>query len=141
MSNPLLDELASKQTIRVWRVGERATHPGSGALDVEVAIAGDGDTIEVWHAGELVGTCSKGNGVHPENAGCAVAAVLAYGLDVCTIGARLRSLAGPEHRGATARTEAGVFVIDDTFNSNPQGAARARSTRSCRRYPTAGARS
>jgi UDP-N-acetylmuramoyl-tripeptide--D-alanyl-D-alanine ligase len=122
VSNPLLDELASGITsIRVWRVGWH----GSAGLDVEVAVRDDNDTIEVSHGGHVIGTCSRANGVHPENAACAVAAALAYGLDERTIAATLPTLTGPEHRAATAHSDAGVFVIDDTFNSNPQGAARA----------------
>jgi UDP-N-acetylmuramoyl-tripeptide--D-alanyl-D-alanine ligase len=121
VSNPLLDELAAQQTIRVWRVGWR----GTPNLDVEVAVGDDNDTIEVSRSGQVIGTCSRANGVHPENAACAVAAVLAYGLDERAIAAALPTLAGPEHRATIAHTEAGVFVIDDTFNSNPEGAARA----------------
>ncbi len=125
VSNPLLDELASRQSVRVWRVGWRGEQPSSGSLDVEVAVGDDGDTIEIARDGRVLGTCSKANGVHPENAACAVAAALVYGLDERAIAARLPALTGPEHRAETARSDAGVFVIDDTFNSNPQGAARA----------------
>ncbi|HEY1741169.1 MAG TPA: Mur ligase family protein, partial [Acidimicrobiia bacterium] len=121
VSNPYLEEVAARQTIRVWRVGWR----GDPNLDIEVAVRDDNDTIEVSRDGRLIGTCSRANGVHPENAACAVAAVLAYGLDERAIAAALPALAGPEHRAATAHSEAGVFVIDDTFNSNPEGAARA----------------
>lgn len=125
VSNPLLDELAAKQSMHVWRVGWRGAQPASGALDVEVAVSADGDTIEIGRQGRVIGACSRARGVHPENAACAVAAALAYGLDEATIGKRLPALSSPEHRANTARSEAGVFVIDDTFNSNPSGAARA----------------
>ncbi len=121
VSNPLLADLAEQQTIKVWRVGTA----GTPDLDVEIRDNEHGDAFEVVHDGRVLGTCSKDSGVHPENVGCAVAATLAYGIDEQALASRLAHLTSPDHRATTARSDTGVFVIDDTFNSNPQGANRA----------------
>jgi UDP-N-acetylmuramoyl-tripeptide--D-alanyl-D-alanine ligase len=120
VSNPYLADLAARvQGKRVWRVGTS----GTPDLDVEVHMSPDG--LDVLHEGRVVGTCPIANGVHPENLGCAVAAVLAYGVDDQLLPRRIAALGNPEHRATVARSDRGVLVIDDTFNSNPIGASRA----------------
>ena len=120
VSTPELATLAAAVSgQRVWRVGR----DGTPDLDVEVRTGPEG--IEVYARGEHLGTCPSGSNIHPENLGCAVAAVLAYGIDARLLGARIATLSNPDHRSTTARSERGVAVIDDTFNSNPAGAARA----------------
>lgn len=107
---------------RVWRVGSDPAH----GLDVEVRRSAD--RLDVYRGDQLLGSCPLAQGVHPENLGCAVAAVLAYGLDPAVVGGRVARLANPAHRATAARSDRGVWVIDDTFNSNPVGAARALET-------------
>lgn len=90
-------------------------------LDVEVEDGPAG--IRVWHMGELVGECGAAPGLHASNVGCGVAVCLAYGMSVLEIGKRLALLTPPKNRGSAAFSERGVYVLDNTFNSNPQGAA------------------
>ena len=59
------------------------------------------------------------------NVACAVAAASVLGVADAAIAARLGELASPEHRRTVARSDSGVVVIDDTYNSNPAGARAA----------------
>ena len=61
----------------------------------------------------------------PANVACAVAAASLLGVPDADIAQRLGDLPSPEHRRTTARSERGVAVIDDTYNSNPAGARAA----------------
>ncbi len=115
-----LDELS--RSARVPEVSRVGSSDGS-SLDVEVAEVGD--TVIVTADGSEVGRVGRGSGVHSGNIGCAVAAALAYGATPAQIGSRIAALQAPPHRATTSRLEAGILVIDDTFNSNPDGAARA----------------
>lgn len=62
---------------------------------------------------------------HPSNVAIAVGLALAVDVPVETILARLGGIPATPHRAEAARTPGGVWVIDDTFNSNPTGAAAA----------------
>ena len=59
------------------------------------------------------------------NVACAVAAASVLGVADAAIAARLGGLPSPEHRRTVARSDSGVVVIDDTYNSNPAGARAA----------------
>ena len=61
----------------------------------------------------------------PANVACAVAAASVLGVADADIAQRLDDLPRPEHRRTTARSDRGVTVIDDTYNSNPAGARAA----------------
>ena len=61
----------------------------------------------------------------PANVACAVAAASVLGVADADIAQRLEDLPRPEHRRTTARSDRGVTVIDDTYNSNPAGARAA----------------
>jgi UDP-N-acetylmuramoyl-tripeptide--D-alanyl-D-alanine ligase len=96
------------------------------------------DQLWVSHHGVVIGSVPVDSGVHAANLGCAVASALAYGVDERTLGPRVATLSAPAHRAVGGRSDAGVWVIDDTFNANPVGAAAAvdalvRSTPSGRR--------
>jgi UDP-N-acetylmuramoyl-tripeptide--D-alanyl-D-alanine ligase len=112
----LADTLVGSQVVRV---GTR----GTGPLDVEVE-QGDGQ-LRVWVDGEIVGSAPADGGPHPGNLGCAVAAAMAYGVAPSEIAARIGSLSMPDHRATVGMSDAGMVVIDDTFNSNPAGARAA----------------
>jgi UDP-N-acetylmuramoyl-tripeptide--D-alanyl-D-alanine ligase len=107
---------------RVWRVGTT----GRSGLDVSVATVGD-ELVFADGAGELARHPVAGGG-HPANLACALAAVLALGVDRSTLATRLRLVTPPSHRAVVARTDGGVTVIDDTFSSNPEGARSALRT-------------
>jgi UDP-N-acetylmuramoyl-tripeptide--D-alanyl-D-alanine ligase len=59
------------------------------------------------------------------NVACAVGVALALDVAQDVIASRLESLPTPEHRRHVLETPRGVTVIDDTYNSNPLGAAAA----------------
>jgi UDP-N-acetylmuramoyl-tripeptide--D-alanyl-D-alanine ligase len=62
---------------------------------------------------------------HPINVAIAVGLALAVEVPIETITQRLGSIPGTPHRAEANRTPGGVWVVDDTFNSNPTGAAAA----------------
>ena len=62
---------------------------------------------------------------HPINVAIAVGLALAVDVPIETITQRLASVPGTPHRAEANKTPGGVWVIDDTFNSNPTGAAAA----------------
>lgn len=62
---------------------------------------------------------------HPSNVAIAVGLALAVEVPVETIVSRLSGIPATPHRAETSRREDGLVVIDDTFNSNPTGAAAA----------------
>lgn len=62
------------------------------------------------------------------NVACALAAALALGVEKEALSRRLSSLPVSQHRRHTSRTDRGVVVIDDTYNSNPAGARAALGT-------------
>lgn len=120
VEDPHLAALAeSCDVARVWRVG----HYGGDRLDVDVEVLDD--EMVVRSEGTEIGRCPTSSGVHPGNVGCAVAAAAAYGAHSERLGARLAALQGPPHRSIARTGPEGVLVIDDTFNSNPAGAAAA----------------
>jgi UDP-N-acetylmuramoyl-tripeptide--D-alanyl-D-alanine ligase len=59
------------------------------------------------------------------NVACAVAVALRVGVPEDHVVDRLRTLRGVPNRLSAARAPSGVWVIDDTFNSNPAGARAA----------------
>lgn len=75
--------------------------------------------------GDDCGTATLPNDTILDNV--AVAVALAFALDVSaeTIRTRLASLPGAGHRRERSVSPTGVTVIDDTYNSNPAGAAAA----------------
>lgn len=129
VDDPLLAELAesvgsSGAPGELWRVGTDA-RPG---LDVRVtravtADAGDPTELVVEVHGEELGRLPAGR-VHARNVGCAVAVALALGVPRPVVQRSLAALA-PATSRADAAVSDGKTVIDDTFNSNPAGAAAA----------------
>lgn len=120
VDDPHLASLAESCGVaRVWRVGRT----GGDRLDVEVEVLDD--EIVVSSGQTEVGRCPTTGGVHPGNVGCAVAAAAAYGTPIGRLGTRLVAVQSPQHRAAARTSPEGIVVIDDTFNSNPVGAAAA----------------
>ncbi|MDQ6910277.1 MAG: Mur ligase family protein [Actinomycetota bacterium] len=91
------------------------------AADVYVAPTDAG--LEVQVAGRAIGTVRAD--VFGTNVACAVGAALAIGVPADAIGARLDRLCAPAHRAQVTDAGSGVTIIDDTYNSNPDGAAAA----------------
>jgi UDP-N-acetylmuramoyl-tripeptide--D-alanyl-D-alanine ligase len=60
--------------------------------------------------------------VFPVNLAVAIGIALALGLEPADISARFADLPSAEHRQTVSRSDRGFSIIDDTFNSNPDGA-------------------
>lgn len=122
VEHPQLAELADRTSgQRVWRCGWH----GTSGVDVSVEVADD--QIVVRHDGTVVGAAAAGQGLHPSNVASAVAASLAAGVPESHVAQGLARLHAPSHRLDIARADAGYLVIDDTFNSNPEGTSAALS--------------
>jgi len=113
---PSLQVLASREQSRRTVIRCSATDP-----EVDVYVAGDNT---VFAHGQMIGSVDDVD-VFPGNAACAVGVAVALGVapDVSD----LSTLARPPHRLQKGTTDAGVVVIDDTYNANPAGAAAALS--------------
>lgn len=75
--------------------------------------------------GKPLGAAALPESVHPLNAACAMGAALALGDDPALLRPRLASLPTVAHRLEPISTPDGSWVLDDTYNSNPAGAAEA----------------
>ncbi|MGY9074944.1 MAG: Mur ligase family protein [Acidimicrobiales bacterium] len=64
----------------------------------------------------------------PTNVACAVAAASVLGIDKADIADRLPTVPTADHRRQILVAPSGITVIDDTYNSNPAGAAAAVAT-------------
>lgn len=92
------------------------------AVDSEADVYVDGERT-VWLGRERVGRFAEGP--FPINVACAVGAASALGLPASAFEAGLARLSPTEHRQQVSRTAEGVWLIDDTYNSNPAGAEAA----------------
>jgi UDP-N-acetylmuramoyl-tripeptide--D-alanyl-D-alanine ligase len=92
--------------------------------DADVLITGDDAKATVSLHGDVVGTVHM-PGVFLGNAACAAAVALAFDIPASEVVARLANLPRPEHRQTLHSTADGITVIDDTYNSNPDGALSA----------------
>lgn len=94
------------------------------ATGLPADVVGDPESGTISVDGDVVGAVDP-EGVAVSNAACAVAAVIALGFGVDDLADRLATLPTPPHRQVISTSDRGVIIIDDTFNSNPTGAARA----------------
>jgi UDP-N-acetylmuramoyl-tripeptide--D-alanyl-D-alanine ligase len=140
VDEPLLAALADRTTgVRLWRVGTHGSPALAGHTDVVSIEALEDETppgdappparpsgrrYVVRHDGAEVGTFVAAS-VHPGNVACAIAAVLAAGVPAGALAERLARLEPPPHRASAGATDSGLYVIDDTYNANPAGAAAA----------------
>ena len=79
----------------------------------------------LWAAGRDLGPVTLPESVHPTNAVCAVGAAVALGDDPATLLKRLADLPTVAHRLEPIAQPGGSWILDDTYNSNPAGAAEA----------------
>jgi len=117
---------------RLRVLGDALERPGRHVIRVsghdssaDVAIISVDEMWQIWIDGAMVATSPVLTGVQPTNVGCALAAALAVGVDAGAAAQRVASLTNAENRLAVVRAPSGVMVVDDTFNSNPAGAAAA----------------
>jgi len=128
VDDPRLADLAERLPgKRVWRVGTAAPDgaPFATTRPLDVSVLTVDGTTTVFQGEARVGAYAASPGVHAGNVGCAVAAALAIGIDVRLLADPLARLSTTDHRGTLGRSDRGVWVIDDTFNSNPAGASAA----------------
>lgn len=122
IGDPRLEQLAKDLADSHQRV-RRCGREGQAGLAVEVRES-DG-AVSLWADGDPVGELPRDSTAQVGNVACAVAVALELGVPPKLIASGLASLPEPEHRGGSARTPTGLLVLDDTFNSNPVGAAAA----------------
>ncbi|HEV2756257.1 MAG TPA: UDP-N-acetylmuramoyl-tripeptide--D-alanyl-D-alanine ligase [Actinomycetota bacterium] len=118
------DELAGVEVVRYGL--DPAGAPDVTAKDVEVTREGTRMTVVDHRSGETLPVSTKLLGRHSIGhvlAGVAVAR--AAGSDLAALRPRIAALAPVEHRLQLIAAPGGVTVLDDAFNSNPDGAAAA----------------
>jgi UDP-N-acetylmuramoyl-tripeptide--D-alanyl-D-alanine ligase len=98
----------------------------------DVAVIEEGDQWRIFFEGTWAGDISAPVAGHRINLAVACAIARAVGVSIPRIVTALDGgLAQPSHRAEVVRSQDGTVVIDDTFNSNPEGAEAAiRSARS-----------
>ncbi len=129
IDDPLLLGLAEKCRAagkRVITVSTDAAHAEPSinpAADVVVA----NDTVTVQLRGEPVQSApvTIPNVGHAVNLAVAVGIATALGVPLSQLAPRLAALPDAPHRAEVQQSASGVLIIDDTYNSNPVGAARA----------------
>jgi UDP-N-acetylmuramoyl-tripeptide--D-alanyl-D-alanine ligase len=123
IDDPLLLGLAAvceSQGKRVIRVSTRSKDDGADAEGADVIVA-DG---MVRVGAETAPVSISGVG-HAVNVAVAVGIAVALDVPLASIASRLGSLPDSPHRAEVQEAATGVIVVDDTYNSNPVGAARA----------------
>jgi UDP-N-acetylmuramoyl-tripeptide--D-alanyl-D-alanine ligase len=107
----LADRLSGKQVVRC-----SLKDPGA-----DVAIVDE----RLLVAGADLGRVTLPESVHPANAVCALGAAVALGDDPKPLLKRLATLPTVAHRLEPIEQPGGSWILDDTYNSNPVGAAEA----------------
>lgn len=121
IDEPELAELADR--LEADRRVVRCSTQGAAEADVAVAAAG-GQWRIVIGGQELVSIPAQQFG-HPINLACAIGVALALDATVTPTMFTQRTLPGAPHRAELVESPQGISVIDDTYNSNPTGAAHA----------------
>jgi UDP-N-acetylmuramoyl-tripeptide--D-alanyl-D-alanine ligase len=123
VDDPLLAALADT-IVAPQRVIRCSTDAASGA-DVVVATAPDGQ-VTVQVDGTTVHSMGPlPTGVHASNVAVALGCAVALGAEPATLARNIEALLPPAHRLDPATNDRGLVVLDDTFNSNPDGAQAA----------------
>ncbi len=115
------DDLLAGLADRLTQQGKRVIRCSVTDRSAEVAIV-EGRLLV---AGADLGPADLPDSVHPSNAACAVGAALALGDDVALLRPRLSHLPTVAHRLEPLAQDGGSWILDDTYNSNPAGAAEA----------------
>jgi UDP-N-acetylmuramoyl-tripeptide--D-alanyl-D-alanine ligase len=124
VDDPRLAALADREAERGKRVLRCSVT--NRAADVCVERKGDDERVSVFVDGTVLAEdVPLATGVQPSNLACAIAVALALGVQPSAIVARLTDLSSVDHRLQAVRSPSGVTILDDTYNSNPAGAAEA----------------
>lgn len=112
--------LLASLAVRQAETGQKVVRCSATATGSGVSVVGD----EVRVSGRLVARLADSD-APPTNVACAVAVALELGVPEDVIAARLASLPTARHRLSVTTGASGAVVVDDTYNANPAGAARA----------------
>jgi UDP-N-acetylmuramoyl-tripeptide--D-alanyl-D-alanine ligase len=121
VDNPRLAVIAEEYRRR----GGRLIRCSTADPSADVYVTTDGEIVSL--EGRSLGT-AKMLGGFPANLACAIGVAVAMGIPESDIAARLATLPRPQHRQTILEAANGVLVIDDTYNSNPEGCIGALST-------------
>jgi UDP-N-acetylmuramoyl-tripeptide--D-alanyl-D-alanine ligase len=120
VDDPRLAALADRSDAegkKVWRVS-------SSDRAADVCVEPVDDDLRVWVGGEKLTDVAVD--ARASNVACAVAVALELGVTPDAVAQRLPGLPSAPHRLEPAPTSSGrCLVLDDTYNSNPAGAAAA----------------
>ena len=119
------DERLAELAERLDTTSTRIVRVGSHSREADVVVAVQGSEWNIEIAGETIGIVQAPRGLQPTNVACALGAALALGVDRRVLSQRVATLPSVEHRLTSTIAPSGVLVLDDTFNSNPAGAAAA----------------
>jgi UDP-N-acetylmuramoyl-tripeptide--D-alanyl-D-alanine ligase len=123
--DPRLDALADRLVAEGRSVVRCSTRQAATDVVVERTSGSDG-TLSVKVKGDVVR-----DGIHSSaresNLACAVGVAVALGLSVDAAVGRLEGVPTTSHRLESVKGAGGAIVLDDTYNSNPAGAAVALS--------------
>lgn len=111
----------------------------TGADDnADVVVRTNEDNWAIQVAGEPLAEIAAPISGHPINLAIAIGIGLCLGMTTDQIRLRLTGLPAASHRAEVRQDSRGVWIIDDTYNSNPIGASQALAT--ARRQAGAGGR-
>jgi UDP-N-acetylmuramoyl-tripeptide--D-alanyl-D-alanine ligase len=101
----------------------------AGSMDI-ITVSGEGADASVTVAGGILmvrgeRVAEVPSDVFAVNLAVAFGVALALGLEAGDLANRIGDLPRTEHRQTVSESERGFSIIDDTFNSNPDGAASA----------------
>lgn len=110
----LADSIKDKRVVRV-SAGKVAA--------ANIVLAAEGDNVEVRVDGSLVAQVPSVPLL--SNLACAIGVLVGLELPLARLTDALRGADTPDHRQSVFTSEAGVVIIDDTYNSNPTGGQAA----------------
>jgi UDP-N-acetylmuramoyl-tripeptide--D-alanyl-D-alanine ligase len=110
----LADRLVAVGSVSVVRCS--ATHPSA-----DVCVNPVDGAVALYVAGTAIGSAVLPAAIQPTNLACALAVAFALGVSHDAALARVAELPPVANRLAAGAALSGVWVIDDTFNSNPSG--------------------
>ncbi len=116
VDHPALAELADRLS-SAKRVVRCSAHD-------ESAVVCAGPDGRVLAGGEPLGSFAAAEH-HGGNVACAIGAALACDVPAEVVAGRLATLPGADHRASVVTGDAGVVIVDDTYNANPAGAQAA----------------
>lgn len=119
------DERLAGLADRLAAQGKTVVRYSTEGADADVQLTRDGDARVLVVRGEQLGRVTLPASAHAGGAAAAVAAAVALGTPTSGLVARLQTLPSVAHRMEPQRTDDGGWVLDDTYNSNPVGAASA----------------